>query len=276
MLLSGIHDGNGDPLNGTSIAQRSPDGTFAAPVPASNDDRGEVDGPGVLGPDGQPIWPSAWHGGLYLARGATGTAISDLSGVANSAGVSRPGLARDPSGRYWLAWRSLGKTPAATGTYLVQINPATLQAIGAPQRAPASETGSNDPVVLPLACAATCRLVYHAAANRIVSWAYGEHSPTTIARGTSRFVSFGSVTAAYTSSGRLWTVWWNDGDFRFEATLGNAAGAGGRIIRLGRPPGLSWFAGALSALTIGNELVVANNWGSRDVFSRYVNVLTPH
>jgi hypothetical protein len=274
VLLSGIHGGNGDPLNGTSIAARNPDGTFAAPVPASNDDRAEVDGPGVLAPDGQPLWPAAWHGGLYLAKGATGAVISDLSATAASAGVSLPRVGRDASGRYWVAYRSLGKTPAATGSYLFQINPTNLQAIGAPKLAPGSAMGANDAFVQPLPCSSTCRLVYQTASNKVVSWAYGDRAPTTIVKGN-RFASFLRPTAAYTSGGRLWTIWWNDGDSRYEASFGNAAGAGGKVIKLGRPAGLSWFAGSVSAITIGNEVIVVNNWGSGGGFSRYVNVVTP-
>ena len=275
VLLSGIHsNNNGDPLNGTSLAPRNPDGSFGAPVPASTSDRAEVDGPGVLAPDGQPLWASAWHGGLYLARGATGTVIADLTPVAASLGVSAPAVGRDGQGRYWLAWRSLGPKPPLTGIYLLRIDPGTLQPVGSPQLAPSSGSVVNATVVLHLACGKTCRVVYLAAPDRLVSWAYGERRSTVVAALHRAAFGPGSA-AAYTADGRLWAVWWNDTVLRFEAKLGDAAGAGGKPIPLARPPGTSLFAGALSALTAGNELVVVENWGAGGTFSRYVNVVAP-
>lgn len=78
--------------------------------------------------------------------------------------------------------------------------------------------------------------------------------------------------AAYTSGGRLWTAWWNAATKRYEATLGSASGAGGRIVRLGKPVS-SGDAGPAAAIASSNNLVLVVNWIRGKTSSRFVNVV---
>ena len=275
VLLTGIHGGNGDPLNGVSFALRNPDGSFAAPVPATQSTFAEfVTGAATLAPDGAPLWTSDRGGTLWLWRGATGSTGSDLSGISGGQVVSAS-IGRDRSGRYWLGWDTQFSSDARhVGLYLVQVDPATLQPVGPPQQAPASGGRGYDR--LALACAAACRLVYlqpHSLGGaRIVSWAAGERSPTAVADfGPGH--GLGEPAAAFTPGGRLWIAWWDNtgrSDYGFRAVRGDARGAKGKPFTLGRPSGST--NSALSVGTGGESLVVVTTAGA----SRpYVNVVAP-
>jgi hypothetical protein len=249
--------------NGTSVASRRSDGSFATPVLATDGEGSQVGGASLLAPDGQPVWPSAQTGQLSVWR--SGSQI-DLSGlVAGTASI--PSLGRDAAGRYWLAWYTESQQ---SGIEAVQLDPATLQPIGRPATAPASAAPQNDNGRLALACAATCRIVYeqpHGRTVRIVSWAPGAAGVRTIASGNlSPF-----VTATYAPSGRLWVVWYDNRSLRYAAKLGDASGAGGKAVSLGRPqPGTGY---ALASVAIGSDLVVVSNWSAtNDEFSRSVTV----
>jgi hypothetical protein len=83
------------------------------------------------------------------------------------------------------------------------------------------------------------------------------------------------VAAAYTTKGRLWLAWWDTATKHFVATLGNAAGTGGKALAVGRPGSAAGGPGALSAIASGGNLVLVANWPKPDgrTASRYVNVV---
>lgn len=216
-LLTGIHGGNNDPLNGVSFAQRNADGSFAAPVPATQSTFAEfVVGHAVLAPDGAPLWTSNRSGTLWLWRGQTGSVGTDLSGLAGGP-AGNASVRRDRSGRYWLAWDTVfALQPQRNGLYLLQFDPETLLPIGSPRQAPGSGTIGYSGK-LPLACFATCRLVYLQPTKtgpRIVSWAPGERAATIVAAARKGHVP-SQVATAYSAKGRLWVAWWD--------STGNAA-----------------------------------------------------
>ena len=100
-----------------------------------------------------------YGGSLVVYRGATGlggTPGTNLSGVFGGSGgvqAGYPTLGRDGAGRYWLAWYN---SIAPLGLAVVQLDPATGSAIGAPSVQPAAAG-----MPFALACGASCRLVYH-------------------------------------------------------------------------------------------------------------------
>jgi hypothetical protein len=274
-LLTGIHGGNGDPLNGVSFAPRNPDGSWGAPVPATQSTFAEfVTGAAVLAPDGAPLWVSARGGTLYVWRGATGSTGTDLSSLAGGA-VDAASVGRDRSGRYWIVWdTAFSSQPSRVGLYLLQIDPVTLQPIGTPQQPPGSGTHGYSNITLP--CAASCRVVYTQAHKlggaRIVSWAAGEKAPTTVAEyGVGHGI--GEPAAAYTPSGRLWVAWWDNtgnANFGFRAVRGDAKGARGTPLTLSRPSRSTNFA--VSVAASGENLVALTvGEGARP----FVNVVAP-
>jgi hypothetical protein len=271
VLLSGFHSGTGsDPLNGLSVATQNADGTWSQPVPVSQDSRsGSPTGPTTLAPDGQPIWGTYASGGLNLFRGLPSPTIADLGVVTPKQTHYVPAVGHDSQGRYWLAWYAIAKP---SGLYMIQFNPTTLAPIGSPQLAPQSGSAFNNTLRLAFACAKSCRLVYMTTGDRAVSWAYGESKPTLVAQ--IKGGNFRSFVAAYAPSGRLWVAWLDSSSYRFGATLGNAAGAGGRRIDLGRPT-TNHVGGELNGTAFGNSLVLVENWGVSPGFTRYVNVVSP-
>jgi von Willebrand factor type D domain len=274
-LLTGIHGGNGDPLNGVSFAARNPDGSFGAPVPATQTTFAEfVTGSAVLAPDGAPLWASARGGTLFLWRGATASTGFDLSALTGGA-VDSASVGRDRAGRYWIAWdTAFSSQQSRVGLYLLQFDPATLQPVGALQQAPAS--GARSYSHLALACAASCRVVYlqphKLGGARIVSWAAGEPSPATVADFGAGHGP-GEPAAAYTPSGRLWVAWWDNtgqADYGFRAVRGDGRGARGTPFALSRPAGSTNFA---ITVTASGENLVALTVG--DGARPFVNVVAP-
>ncbi len=272
-LLNGIHGGGNDPLNGVSFAVRGANGSFGPPSPATTSTFAEfVAGKGVLAPDGAPIWVSTRGGTLWLWRGTTSSLGVDLSGLAGGP-AGNASVVRDGKGRYWLAWNTVSASQAQrNGLYLVQFDPVTLKPVGAPQQAPRSDAVGYSGR-LPVACSSTCRLAYFQSTKaglKIVSWAPGEKSVTTVVQARSGH-GLGSIAIAYAANGKLWVAWWDNGGnagFGYRAQLGDARGAGGKAFSVGRPRGSG--GGAIEALTRGNDLVlVSASTGP----SPYVNVL---
>jgi len=272
-LVAGFHSTTtGDPLNGVSLAPRNPDGTFGPPVPAT--EAGAVGGPGVLAPDGQPIWPGR---GLELWRGSTAATSVDLhDALAPQTDVYIPSIARDAAGRYWLAWYGSSAT-RASGIFMAQIDPTTLQPVGPPTVAPGSNDLDNNTYRLALVCARLCRVVYVSpptagSGTTLVSWAPGEAAPTVVASISDEDLG-AVVAAAYTAGGRLWTVWWGRRSNAIFAILGNAAGAGGRVHQLGHPLA-NRGSGALAAVADGDDLVAVISWRAGS-YTRFAKVVGP-
>jgi hypothetical protein len=274
-LLTGIHGGNNDPLNGVSFAVRNANGSFGPPSPATTSTFAEsVVGKAVVAPDGAPIWVSTRGGTLWLWRGPSSALGVDLSALAGGP-AGNASVARDAKGRYWLAWNTVFSSQAQrNGLYLVQFDPATLKPIGNPLQAPSSaDVGYGGR--LPVACGASCRYAYLQRTKvgvRIVSWAPGEKGATTIVPARAGH-SYGSMAVAYAANGRLWVAWWDNGGnagFGYRALLGDARGAKGTPFSVGRPPKAG--GGAIEAIARGNDLVlVAIDAGP----APYVNVLAP-
>jgi von Willebrand factor type D domain len=274
-LLTGIHGGNGDPLNGVSFAVRNANGGFAPPALAATSTYAEfVVGDAVLAPDGAPIWAADRGGTLWLWRGAVAAVGVDHSGLAGGP-AGNASVGRDKKGRYWLAWNTVFASDAKrNGLYLQQFDPKTLQTIGPAQQAPSSAAMVYSGH-LALACWTVCRLVYQRPAKRgleIVSWAPGERKATIVAPAKSGH-SLGQVAAAYTSAGRLWVAWWDNGGnagFGYRAALGSVRGAQAKGFSIGRPSGGD--GGPISAVSVGGKLVLVTvAKGS----APYVNVLGP-
>lgn len=271
-LLSGFHSAvPSDPLNGTSLLVRGPDGRWGAPAPVTKDSRSWVGSAGALAPDGSPIWPNALGSGLYLWRGATNPAMSDLRPAIPRGQHLTAAVGRDGLGRYWVAWYAATSSAAERGLYMLQFDPNTLQPVGRPQRAPGSALFSLGPRV-GFACARLCRLVYRQELSSAASWSFGERAATTVT-GLPRGSVLDRVTAAYTKGGRLWVSWVDTRTGTFSAKLGDASGAGGRPVAIGRPAGTGSAAGHPGVAVVGDRLVVILNWGRRGGYTRYVNVV---
>ena len=134
-------------------------------------------------------------------------------------------LGLDARGRLWLAGHD------ATGVKIVELDPASLvPRTATPIRAPGRGVERFHMV-----CAATCRLVIEAYRVGILSWAPGERSPTTIARGRNVFGETRSprlLAAAY-RSGKLAVAYIpEDAPYGVRVVRGDARGA--RARRIGR------------------------------------------
>ncbi len=186
-------------------------------------------------------------------------------------------LAYDRAGELWLAWHAVG-AGTADGIYMQRLDPATgAPAAGAsPQHAPASDAGNVQPL-LPLACAARCRVAYVDARGQgtltLDSWSPGETAPTAIAHAT----GLRTPSVAYTASGRLWVTWVSTDGSRLFAKLGDARGAGGTAQLIPLAPGHD-IPDATVSLTNGERLVLASEFSalSADVNSVWATVVDPH
>jgi hypothetical protein len=246
-LLSGI------PQFGVSFAARDASGAFAAPAAATSNVRATSPVAAVLAPDGTPVWPATYGGGLWLWKGGNGVDLGNLGG----AGLKySPAVGRDGAGRYWLTWFQLGSRGAPSGLFVAQFDPNTLNPLGAPSLAPRSRRGLNHG----FACAASCRLVYFRdPTDRLVSWWPATGAPAVVARTPTGDSLAGYPVAAYTKAGKLWVAWSSKEKKTVFATLGNAAGAGGTVRALGRPVSASRAPSHLAAATLGERLVLAAN-----------------
>jgi hypothetical protein len=257
------------PLDGTDFTQRNADGSWGPLVNTGLTECATCASAvtAIAAADGQtPMFVNNYGGGLVVFRGATGlggTTGTNLAGVFGGSGgvqAGYPTLGRDASGRYWLAWYN---SIAPLGLAVVQIDPATGSAIGAPSVQPAAAG-----MPFALACGASCRLVYHGLEpdgsyqGRIRTWWPGDPAPTTINGAGER--TGGGIGAAYTHDGKLWVVWYDDNVPTYHAVLGDARGAGGTTQDLGIPAkGNTDTPGYMSAIAIQNDsLVVVANWNA--------------
>lgn len=255
LLADGFRDG----FSGTASSARGADGSFAPPVglAAAYEGLGRA---GVLASDGAPLVPTTFQSGLSIVHGDQRV---DLSGAVPGFSYA-PALAFDGGGRLWLSWYEISDEPGRSGVYLLQIDPASGgPAAGATaQQAPGSGGQDNNSGQRGWACAALCRVVYvdgARTAGRLVSWAPGEATATTIARASGND-PIAAPAAAYASDGRFWVTWIQD-DRRLVATLGDDRGAGGRQVQVDPPVGASR---ALATVPIASPagLVVAATWAT--------------
>ena len=279
MILAGQHNaGNAtDPLNGTAIVARNADGSFGAPSQLSSSNTCCV-ASAVLAADGStPLWVSSQLGSMLVFSGST---AQDL-GAASPSASYQPTLGRDTSGRVWLAWYSYSGA-ASDGLYMMQLDPQTGAAIGAPVPAPDSNAGV-DAIYGPveMACGQTCRLLYvnsGVVPEQILSWAPGESAPATV---LSRLLVGGDealsdVVGAFTADGRLWVSFTDSNGERAWAKLGNARGAGGTPQELPKPIGVT-EPGLATATVRGDQLVLAADWtnGATAATSAWATVVNP-
>lgn len=266
MIVPGVHSSTGgDPLNGTVIATRNADGSFGSPTLLSPEIDYGVTSATIAADGSTPLWASFSSNipneSGYRMLVFSGSTPQDLTADAPSAPV-RPVIGRDQRGRVWLAF----STSSETGTYMLQLNPQTGAAIGAPQLAPRSSGPQAGALTTEMACAQICRIVYvdeNANPEQILTWAPGE-STATIAfsgklGGTDQTAS--QPFAAYTAGGRLWVGWLNDDGALLYAKLGDAAGAGGTPELLRSVPGRGDnIPQQTSAAVTGDRLVLASDW----------------
>jgi von Willebrand factor type D domain len=258
MIFSAIS--NTATLNGTLIAQRQPNGLFAAPQNTNSGADAHLARGAVLASDGvTPVWTNTYGPFMKLERGASSPHETDLSSlVAGDAYV--PTLAHDHSGRLWMAWYEIANNPARSGLYLIQLDPSGggVAPGTRPQLAPDSQTIDNNTAQPALACATVCRLVYQdtSTPTQLDSWTPGQARPVAIA---SDRLGFSDPTAAYNTDGRLWVTWTEPHSRVLLAKLGNATGAGGNPILTQTPPGYKTALNTASAVN-GTQLVLATNW----------------
>jgi hypothetical protein len=245
LMLSGQKDASNDPLNGTSFAQRNADGSWAAPV-TTGLFGGATSGSAVVaiaGPDNQtPLYVFDYGGGLTIQVGATGRTSStgvrlsdsQLGGAVQGTG---PRLGRDAAGRYWLTWYN-SEAPPNEGMFMLQLDPATGQPIGSAQHAPTSSGLNFGDGRFALACAASCRVVYHetdAQGNTLPSlltWGYGDAAATKVGG----VVNPGAeLAAAGRPGGGLWIAWYDNSTDAFHAVPTEDNGAGAST-----PPTAAW------------------------------------
>jgi hypothetical protein len=283
LAFSGIHSTNsGDPLIGLLTTTRNADGTWAAPFTVSSSSSGPTTAllsgstPFVAGYATQGI--EIFNASVAHAPGASDQNLQPQIG--GCCGYV-PKMALDSAGHLWIAWYS--NATGATGVYVQQLDPATAAPIGAPALAPSSESSNNNSFGTALACAATCRVVYGNSpaagpSDTIVSWSPGQGAPTTIADLAGTGQGAGRVvTAAYRADGRLWVAWFDGKTYR--ATLGDATGAGGEAQDAGVPKGSPSNAYALSGMAVGDNLLLAANYGWNATatlpFAVFVNTIAP-
>lgn len=273
LLVAGLHgEDSSDPLNGTNVFARSgPGAGLGAPTALSDAIADGLGAGAVLAADGvTPVWSSTTGGQLAIHRGA-GELDLPSPGLAVSSALDY-----DRAGQLWLAWHAVG-AGAADGIYMLRLDPATAAPVAgaSPQHAPASDAGNVQPL-LPLACAARCRVVYVDAHDQgtltLDSWSPGEAAPATIARGT----GLRTPSAAYTASGRLWVTWMSADGNRLFAKLGDDRGAGGTAQPIPLAPGHD-IPDTTTALASGERLVLATEFSalSADVNSVWATVLDP-
>lgn len=274
LLVAGLHsDDSADPLNGTNVVARpAPGGGLGAPTVLSGAIADGLGAGAVLAADGvTPLWSSTSGGQLAVHRGSAELDLPSPGLAVSSA------IAYDRAGGLWLAWHAVG-AGAADGIYMLALDSATgAPAPGAsPQHAPASDAGNVQPL-LPLACAARCRVVYVDAHGQgtltLDSWSPGDAAPTAIARAT----GLRTPSAAYTADGRLWVTWVSSDGNRLFAKLGDARGAGGAAQLIPLPPGHD-IPDTTTALASGERLVLASEFSalSADVNSVWATVVDSH
>ena len=283
IVFDGAHStDSADPLRGMIAAQHNADGTWTAATPVGSGD-GLAASTGILS-GSVPIFAGNGSGSISVWVNPSSPAsvrATDLQAQLGSGGDGYvPKLARDSSGRIWIAWYASGA--GGTGIYVQQIDAVTGLPIGAPVAAPDSQGVDNNSFGTALACAATCRLVYGDAptgsnTNRLVSWWIGQAAPTQIADFAGSGETAGRVVAdAYRSDGRLWIAWWNGKSYSY--VLGDATGAGGVVQDAGIPSAAPTGANALTVSPVGDNLLLATTYTSKagqNAFAVYVNDVAP-
>lgn len=215
-------------------------------------------------PDGGTVVANAENGVLHTFRDAVPVDGTDLQAPLGGCCSYHPAIGRDGTGRVWVAWYS--NAAGHVGIFVQQLDPASGAPLGPFALVPQSQSVANNTSHLALACsAATCRIVYAAQPTatdplRVASWAPGESGPTTVAIAGSLGLN-GSMGAAFRPNGTLWSVWYDNGATSgaagFYATLGNARGAGGERVKIGRPAGFV-ASGDIEAAVLGENLVVVS------------------
>ncbi len=272
MIFAGSNTGApDDPLTGIVIAQRNPDGSFAAPALATPDSSADVDGAALAADGSTPQWSAAPAGGLAVYRGASSASTNDLSS-ASPGTVYSPELAYDHAGRLWLAWYVIADNEAQSGLYMLQLDPASGAAAGTPVQVPGSGSIDNDLGHLALACAQICRIVYdNADSSQLESWAPGDAAPAAVATDPG---GLRDPTAAYTADGRLWVTWTQSSDQHVLAKLGDTRGAGGSPIATRLPAGYTTPRNGAS-IARGTQLVLVRNWESGNRTAVFATVVNP-
>lgn len=282
LAFSGFHSTNStDPLIGLFTTVRNADGSWAPPFVVSSS---SGDPWSAVSAGGIPWIATSGTVGIELFNGLIAHAPGAFDQNLQTQPGYQPKLAYDSAGHLWIAWYS--NATGATGIYVQQLDPATAAPIGAPARAPGSESVNNNSFGTALTCSATCRLVYGDSppagpTDAVVSWWPGQAAPTTVANLAGTGQSAGRVvTAAYRADGRLWVAWWDSKTYR--ATLGDATGAGGEAQDAGRPKGAPNGSYALAGMAVGDNLLLAANYAWKDPssadenrFAIFLNTIAP-
>jgi hypothetical protein len=274
----------GDTLAGLMTTLRNADGSWAAPFLVTSATNGGGPWTGVL--SGATPFVATSTTGIYVFNAAVahppGAADLNLQDQVGNCCGYQPKLALDSAGHMWIAWYS--NANAATGLYVQQLDPATGAPLSPPVKAPDSDSVYNNSFGSALTCAATCRIVYGISpaagtTNTVVSWWPGASAPTTIASLAGTTQPAGRVlTAAYRADGRLWVAWYDGKTYR--ATLGDATGAGGEAQDAGVPNGTGIATFALAGMAVGDNLLLAANYGWKDAsdpapLALFVNTVAP-
>jgi hypothetical protein len=272
LLVSGNHSSTpSDSLDGLDALQYEPDGSFGPPssLDASSVEAGAASpSSAVLSTDGRTvIWSTGpfldtWNDSAYPPPGQNPTYPSGVT----FEGTTNPTLARDSSGRLWLAWYGLPISGAGTGVFLEQLNPATGAPVAGatPQLAPDSTAEANADAMR-LACNSTCHVVYESESskNDYLSWAPGQAAPDTVldVPGTHAFADLIGVAAA--PNGHMWIVYLyaDSAVEQVVARLGNDDGVGGNATVLPTPGG-SDVAYSGSVLSTPNGLALGVNFAA--------------
>ena len=277
----GTHSTNSaDPLIGLIGSTHNADGSWTPTTTIASGEGAGAD-TGVLS-GSVPIYANNGAGSISILVNPTSPASMSVANLQAQLGGGDgyvPKLARDSSGRVWIAWYSSGT--GHTGIYVQQIDATTGQPIGTPVLAPASENIDNNSFGTALACAATCRLVYGEApsgsnTNLLVSWWIGQAAPTTVANLAGSGDTAGRVVAdAYRGDGRLWIAWWNGKSYSY--LLGDANGAGGTVADAGLPV-KDGHAYALNIAPVGDNLLMGVNFNDqvgKNSYAIFVNDVAP-
>lgn len=257
LMISGDHSGDADdPLNGIDLLQPQANGSY---TPTGIDPDGpDIPDSALLASDGRsPLWST--DGVLHVYDGDTYPPTLSYPGPPQGFALTSK-LARDTTGRLWLAWYQNSGDGSAGGIYLLQLDPATgAPAAGAtPQLAPRSQQAN----ALTLACNVICHVVYApgSSTTELVSWAPGQPAPVVVASVHSPHQGVFALSAAAAPDGRIWIVYVAvSTSNQLVVELGNDNGAGGTPT-MEAPPVKAGVALDGTALATSQGLVVAMPW----------------
>jgi hypothetical protein len=275
LLFSGIDSSAPGQPAGTYLLALPTNGTVPAPTQIDSD---ESLGEGaLLASDGTtPLWTTDSDGSgldVGVREGSSDPPVDHDLGAFAPAGSAPAGatLARDTTGRLWLAWYADTLKASTSFIFLLQLDPETgaplpgATAIQVPQ-----SNGSLGGAQIAMACNAICHVVYtpggaaSSRLTRLVSWAPGQAAPVTVATARAGGAVYFPAAAA-APDGRLWIAYadaLSTGVYETFAKLGDDNGAGGTPTTIPAPQRAATPAFG-TAIVVPAGLLLGQSWSTK-------------